>query len=53
MANMALTHLEMVLRGEPTLRFKFHTEASSRIRKRASLEKPRSTDSTHLIIGGK
>ena len=34
MANMALTQLEMALRGEPTLRFKFYTEASSRIRKK-------------------
>ena len=25
--------LEMVLRGEPNLRFKFHTKASSRIRR--------------------
>ena len=43
--NMALTQLEMVLRGEPTLRFKFYTEASSRIRRRASLGKPRRIDS--------
>ena len=39
MGNMALTHLEMVLHGEPTLRCKFYTEASSRIRRRASLGK--------------
>ena len=34
----------MVLRGEPKLRFKFHTKASSRIRRRACLGKPRSDD---------
>ena len=34
---MTLTQLEMALRGEPKLRFKFHTQASSRITSRACL----------------
>ena len=45
LACMALTQLEMVLRGEPNIRFKFHTKASSRIRRRACLGKPRSINS--------
>ena len=45
MANMLLTQFDKVLRSEPTLRFKFHTAASSRSRNRASLGKPRSIDS--------
>ena len=39
---MAFTQL---LRGEPNIRFKFHTKASSRIRRRACLWKPRSINS--------
>ena len=59
MGNMALTHLEMVLHGEPTLKFKLYTEASSGIRRSASLgnkkSKSRETEKnwlSHLIIGG-
>ena len=45
LAEMALTQLDMVLCGELNLRFKFHTKASSRIRRRACLGKPRSITS--------
>ena len=48
---MALTQLDMVLRGEPNLRFKFHTKASPKINRRASLGKPRKH--SHMMIGGK
>ena len=52
MANIALTRLEMVLRGEPTPRFEFYKGASSRIRKCANLGKPRRLTLIYLIIGG-
>ena len=42
LAYMALTQLEMVLRGEPNLRIKFHTMASPKINRRACLGKPAS-----------
>ena len=45
LAYMALTQLEMVLCGEPNLRFKFHTMASPKINRRACLGKPRSIHS--------
>ena len=41
-AYMALSQLEMVLRGKPNFRFKFHTMASTRISRSACLGKPRS-----------
>ena len=37
LAYMALSHLEMVLRGKPNFRFKFHTMASSEINRSACL----------------
>ena len=45
LANMALTQYEMVLRGEPNLRIKFHTMASPKINRRACLGKPKSIHS--------
>ena len=39
---MALSQLEMVLRGKPNLRFKFHTTASPKISRSACFGKPRS-----------
>ena len=42
LAYMALTQLEMVLRGEPHLSIKFHTMASPKINRRACIGKPRS-----------
>ena len=39
---MALSQLEMALRGKPNLRYKFHTMASSKISRSACLGKPRS-----------
>ena len=45
LAHMALSQLEMVLRGKPNLRVKFHTMASPKISRRACLGKPRSIHS--------
>ena len=42
LACMAFSQLEKVLRGEPNLRFKFHTMASPKISRSACLGKPRS-----------
>ena len=41
---MALSQLEVVLRGKPNFRFKLHTMASSKISRSACLGKPRSID---------
>ena len=60
LARMALTHLEMVLRGKPNLRLKFHTVASPKINRSACLGKPRSIHSwwsvesklvDHVLVG--
>ena len=57
---MALSQLEMVLRGKPNLRMKFHTMASPKISRRACLGKPRSIHSwwsvecklvDHVLVG--
>ena len=56
---MVLTQLEMVLRGEQNLRFKFHTMALSEISRRACLGTPRSVHSwsvesklmDHFLVG--
>ena len=45
LAYMALSQLEIVLRGEPNLIIRFHTMASPHIKRRACLGKPTSTHS--------
>ena len=44
LTDETLSQLEMVLRDKPNLRYKFHTMTSPKIRRSASLGKPRSID---------